>query len=190
MVNGIIGVLGIQGDFDLHIQSINRLGYDAITIRTKNELNKIDKLIIPGGESTTIRLLLQRHGLWDEIKHFAQYKPVFGTCAGAILLSKNINTGEESLNAIDIDIKRNSYGRQINSFQTTLELNLGGEIVQSSVMFVRAPQITRIGKNVTIIAKYANFPVIVQENHVIVATCHPEVACNDDLCSYFLHCVS
>lgn len=186
MSNKVIGVLGIQGGFSRHADAVNRLGFKSIIVKTVSDLAKIDKLIMPGGESTAMRLMLQKHGLWASLKEFVKINPVFGTCAGAILLAASINTGEESLGAIAIDIKRNGYGRQINSFEANLELDLQNKKVIVPSMFIRAPEIIRIGTNVTVLAQHNNLPVLVQEDHILVATFHPELTMDDTICDYFV----
>lgn len=187
MSNKVIGVLGVQGGFSRHADSVNRLGFKSIIVKTAVDLAKIDKLIMPGGESTAMRLMLQKHGLWNDLKDFAKSKPVFGTCAGAILLADTINTGEESLGAIKIDIKRNSYGRQIDSFEANLELDLQNKKVIVPSMFIRAPEITRIGTQVKVLAHHNDLPVLVQDKHVLVATFHPELTHDDTICEYFIN---
>ena len=186
MQKQLIGILGIQGGFSKHQESVNRLGYKSLIVKTAIELQQVDKLIMPGGESTAMRLLLKKHSLWDNLKKFAKTKPIFGTCAGAILLAKSINGAEESLDAIDIAIKRNSYGRQIASFEAALEVTLNNKISVVPSMFIRAPQITCVGKNIRVLAVHDNMPVLVQENNVMVATFHPELTNDDTICEYFL----
>lgn len=186
MQNQLIGILGIQGGFSKHQESVNRLGYKSLIVKTAVELQQVDKLIMPGGESTAMRLLLKKHGLWDNLKEFVKTKSIFGTCAGAILLAKSIDGAEESLGAIDITIKRNSYGRQIASFETALEVTLNNKISVVQSMFIRAPQIIHVGEHVKVLASYENMPVLVEENNVIVATFHPELTNDDTICEYFL----
>jgi len=207
----MIGILSIQGGFALHQQMVHNLGFDTLQVKTSADLHKIDKLIIPGGESTAIRLLLQKHGLWDELKDFCSTKPVFGTCAGAILLAKRIKSeneaGEESFGVIDITIVRNSYGRQIDSFETTLDVNLAAStangldnsriqleqatspalIVSVPAVFIRAPQIIETGKDVKILATYNKLPVLVHEGKILAATFHPELTDDNTICNYFLN---
>lgn len=185
-----IGILGIQGGFSKHQQVVQDLGFATIIVKTVADLKKSDKLIMPGGESTTMRLLLKKHQLWDELKKFCQTKQVFGTCAGAILLAKNIdakNADEDSLEAIDITIMRNSYGRQIDSFETMLDVDLNGQIVTVPSMFIRAPQIGTVGPGVKILATYNNMPVLVQAGLVLAATFHPELTGDNTICNYFLN---
>jgi pyridoxal 5'-phosphate synthase pdxT subunit len=187
MHNSIIGILGIQGGFSKHQDTVNSLGYKSLIVKTAADLQKVDKLIIPGGESTTMRLLLKKHGLWPMLEEFTKTNPVFGTCAGAILLAKTINNHEESLAAIDINIKRNSYGRQIASFVTNLDVTLNHKIIRVPSMFIRAPQVTQVGSNVHVLAKYDNLPVLLQEQHIMVATFHPELTNDTTICDYFIH---
>ena len=186
MENHIVGILGIQGDFSRHQEVVNRLNYKTLIVKTPEDLQKVDKLIMPGGESTAMRLLLQKHGLWRYLQEFVQTKSVFGTCAGAILLAKNIDTNEESLDAIDIDVKRNSYGRQIDSFTTTLDIVFDGNASTVPAAFIRAPEITRTGSAVKVLATHQNMPVLAQERQILVATFHPELTTNSKICEYFL----
>lgn len=187
MSNKVIGVLGIQGGFARHVDSVNHLGFKSIIVKTTAEFAKIDKLIMPGGESTAMRLMLQKHGLWGLLQDFVKTNPVFGTCAGAILLAKNIDTNETSLDVIDVDIKRNGYGRQIDSFEANLELNLPNKKLTVPSMFIRAPEITRVGNSVQILAQHNSLPVLVQENNILIATFHPELTDDYTICDYFIN---
>ena len=207
----MIGILSIQGGFAKHQQMVHNLGFDTLHVKTPADLHRVDKLIIPGGESTTMRLLLQKHGLWDELKDFCATNQVFGTCAGAILLSKTIQTdsggNEESFGVIDITIARNSYGRQVDSFEATLNVKLKASIANGSnnslkqleqptfttptlsvpAIFIRAPQIIETGSAVQILATYNNMPVLVQQGSVLAATFHPELTDDNTICNYFLN---
>ncbi|GAB4364097.1 MAG: pyridoxal 5'-phosphate synthase glutaminase subunit PdxT [Spirochaetales bacterium] len=146
---GKVGVLALQGDFEKHIQILNRLGISAMEVREKTHLNEIEGLIIPGGESTTIGKLLVRYEILEPLQMFAREgKPVFGTCAGAILLAKEIEkSGQDRIGVMDIAVKRNGYGRQIESFEADIFVPRLGELPVRGV-FIRAPIITQVGEGV------------------------------------------
>jgi 5'-phosphate synthase pdxT subunit len=172
----VAGVLALQGDFQEHAAIFESLGVKAIEVRNKQDLSKCELLAIPGGESTAISNLLSISGLGLEIKKRArQGMVVFGTCAGAILLAKKV-IGEKRykpLGLIDIEIKRNAFGRQIDSFEAELEVKGIGKV---NGVFIRAPEILKFGKGVEVLATFRNKPVIVRQHNVVVATFHPEIA--------------
>jgi 5'-phosphate synthase pdxT subunit len=170
-----IGVLAIQGDFAAHIRVLEGIGVESSEVRRPEDLETIDGLIMPGGESTTILKFLSEEGLAEPISRFAQVgKPIFGTCAGAILLAREV-TGppQSSLGLIDITVERNAYGRQVDSFVGEAETELEGGPLES--VFIRAPRITRVGPHVEILARVAEEPVLVSEGNILVATFHPEL---------------
>lgn len=182
-----VGVLAIQGGFAKHSELLERLGYDVLLVKTEKELNSVDKLILPGGESTTMRTLLQKHKLWDSLKEFCKRRPTFGTCAGAILLAQCIDDGgAESLAAIDIDASRNSYGRQINSFTTEVIFKTTNTSTKIPASFIRAPIISRIGNNVSVLATLDGHPVVVQDGFCLACTFHPELTLDYTIHNYFL----
>lgn len=176
-----IGVLAFHGDVEEHIQAIKKaaenlkLDIHVLPIRTKKALNGVDGLIIPGGESTTLQKLCEREGMFEEMK---KIKNMFGTCAGAIMLSKIVHhkiKGQKILELMDLEIDRNAYGRQTESFEKNIKTNLG----QIQAVFIRAPKIKNIGKNVIILAKN-NGDILACEqrvkSHYYLATCfHPEL---------------
>lgn len=184
----MIGILALQGDFIQHAKMIHQLQQDYRLVRTADDLAHVDRLILPGGESTTMRLLAQKHGLWSDLKVFCKTHPVFGTCAGAILLAQTIDSEhtEESLQAIDITINRNSYGRQIDSFVTDVVINFPRQdAINISAIFIRAPQITTVGKHVDILASYDDSPILLQQKNCLVATFHPELTSSTLIHQYF-----
>jgi pyridoxal 5'-phosphate synthase pdxT subunit len=161
----IIGVLALQG------------AYDAPS--------KIDGLIIPGGESTTMLKFLERNGFLDVLTGFVQHTPTFGTCAGAILLAKDVqHPAQTSLAAMDITVERNAYGRQIDSAILTAPTNLPGGPLE--MVFIRAPRITRAGAHVETLATRDGFPVLVRERHLLAATFHPELSSDTRVHELFL----
>lgn len=168
-----IGVLALQGDYALHSRLLGELGADARLVRRPDELAGCDGLIMPGGESTTLRKLLSRSGLDTAIPDFARQRPVLGTCAGCILLATDLEDaqGVLPLGLLDITVRRNGYGRQVDSFEAPLAGVGGGE----PVAFIRAPQISRVGPGVEVLASLDADPVAVREGLVTALTFHPEV---------------
>lgn len=154
---------------------VGRAGTEAVEVRASFDLQEVDGLIIPGGESTTMLKLLSEEEMVEPIKQFAASgKPVFGTCAGAILLAREVrNPAQASLGLIDIDVERNAYGRQVDSFIGLSETTLAGGPIES--VFIRAPRINRVGPEVEVLATINDEPVLVREGNVIVATFHPEL---------------
>ncbi|MDO8480422.1 MAG: pyridoxal 5'-phosphate synthase glutaminase subunit PdxT [Nanoarchaeota archaeon] len=170
----MVGVLALQGDFREHFAVLCKLGVDAKEVRTKEDLSRVDGLIMPGGESTTINKLLRRQGLDEEIKRKARIGfPVFGTCAGAILLSKEIiGDSQQPLGLLDISVKRNAYGAQLDSFEEDIDVK-GIGLVKAA--FIRAPLITRVGKGAEVLARYQGNPVLVRQGNLLASTFHPEI---------------
>lgn len=174
-----IGVLAIQGDFAAHAQALKRIGVTAVEIRRADELLSVAGLIIPGGESTTMLKFVQEENLAEPIKRFATGgKPVFGTCAGAILLARAVqNPPQASLGLIDIAVARNAYGRQVDSFIGEVDTSLAGGPLEA--VFIRAPRILSVGPEVEIIARHGDAPVLVRENNILAATFHPELTADE-----------
>jgi 5'-phosphate synthase pdxT subunit len=170
-----VGVLALQGDFDAHRQTLERLGVRTVLVRKPEELDGIDGLIIPGGESSTFLKFLEREGFLSKLQNFVSQKPAFGTCAGAILLAKEVvNPTQASLGALDIAIQRNAYGRQIDSSIITASTKLGGDPLE--MVFIRAPRIERVGAAVQVLAEREDHPVLVREGKILAATFHPELS--------------
>jgi pyridoxal 5'-phosphate synthase pdxT subunit len=167
-----IGVLALQGDFDAHRKAVERAGGLAAEVRTAGELDACDGLIVPGGESTTMLKLLELENLTEPLRQFAARRPVFGTCAGAILLAHSVTSpAQPSLNLIDIDVERNAYGRQIDS--RVARIDAQGRDLEA--VFIRAPKILRVGPGGTILATYNGDPVWVEQGRHMVTTFHPEL---------------
>jgi len=188
----------VQGDFASHTQILQRCGVDRIiAVRDAATLKQCDGLIIPGGESTVMSRLCDRYELWQPLqKSIADGLPVLGTCAGMILLSKNIsgatkNFAQKTLGAMDIDVTRNAYGRQIESFETELKVAALSEIENSEtpmrVAFIRAPQVTRMGKDVEVLARHNGCPVAVRQGPHMALSFHPEVSGEARLHQLWLH---
>jgi len=168
----MIGVLALQGDFEAHCNAIERAGGQGIEVRKADDLSSIDALIIPGGESTTMLKLLLDEGLFEPIAQFGAQNPIFGTCAGAILLASEVlNPRQQSLGLVDVSIERNAYGRQIDSRIVKIEL----EGQPTEAVFIRAPIIRRVGPNAKILATYLDAPVVVEQGKHLIATYHPEL---------------
>jgi 5'-phosphate synthase pdxT subunit len=174
----VVGVLALQGNFASHIHILNQIGISSKLVKTLEDLSGINGLIIPGGESTTMsNLLLRDQSFIDGIKSLSIDKPILGTCAGLILMSKNsFDKKVLNMNIIDIEVSRNAYGRQVHSFDDSINLvqkNIKSKSMKAS--FIRAPKITSMGKNVKIICKHDNEIVGVREGMHIAITCHPEL---------------
>ena len=170
-----IGVLAIQGDYHAHQRVLDRLGADTLLVKKPEQLDQVAALVIPGGESTTFLKFLEREGFLQRLREFVRVKPTFGTCAGAILLAKDVeNPGQESLAALDIAVRRNAYGRQLESFITSSDSSLPGGPLE--MVFIRAPKISRVGKDVEVLAREKGDPVLVRQGNVMAATFHPELS--------------
>jgi 5'-phosphate synthase pdxT subunit len=170
-----IGILAVQGDFAAHAAMLKELGAQSVEVRTPHALDSCDALILPGGESTTQLQFLQEEGLDKAIRNFVgSDKPVFGTCAGAILLAKEVkNPNQESLGLLDITVLRNGYGRQVHSDVVCGPTTLKDQPLE--MVFIRAPVIERVGPGVQVLAEYAGKPTLVQKGHVMAAAFHPEL---------------
>jgi 5'-phosphate synthase pdxT subunit len=160
-----IGVLAVQGNFREHAAMLRRLGADAVEVRLPEQLDGLDGLVIPGGESTAITRLIRLYGLEDAIRRFAA--PVFGTCAGMILLDR------AHLGLVDLEVERNAYGRQPASFEADLEL--AGEREPLRGVFIRAPRVKRHGADVEVLAEHDGAPVLLRQGRFLVASFHPEL---------------
>ena len=184
-----IGVLALQGDYLLHQQTLEKIKQDCILVRTKEDLKKCEALIIPGGESTTIRKLASENGLFDAIKSFGKEKPIMGTCAGLILLAKEISDAktEDTLALLDISVKRNAYGRQINSFVQVGKVNLQNGNPNFEMVFIRAPKIVEVGKTVEKIGFCEDEVVMVRDRYILGLSFHPELTSDTRIHQYFVN---
>lgn len=185
-----VGVLALQGDVIEHRRLLERLGVEAPEIRTPEQLDRIDGLIIPGGESTTIGALMVRYGLNEAIRTRVQRgMPVYGTCAGMILLARTVEGGEPALlRLMDIAVRRNAYGRQIDSFEADLEVPVLGPPPLRAV-FIRAPAIEKVGPRVEVLAALGERPVLVREGNLLASGFHPELAQDVRIHRYFLEMI-
>jgi 5'-phosphate synthase pdxT subunit len=183
-----VGVLAIQGDFDAHRKRLEELGAEVVLVKKPEQLDSIDALIIPGGESTTFLKFLERDGFMEKLREFVRVKPTFGTCAGAILLASEVeNPKQTSLGAIDIRVRRNAYGRQIDSFIAQGPSALGAAPLE--MVFIRAPKIESVGSSVEVLARQGHDPVLVRQGHIMAATFHPELSGDDRVHAAFLRLV-
>lgn len=170
-----IGVLAIQGDFAAHAQALTEAGAEPVEIRRPDQLAGLDGLILPGGESTTILKFLEKHSFFETLQEFSAQLPIFGTCAGAILLAKEVrNPAQKSLAILNATVERNAYGRQIDSSILTAPTLLPGGPLE--MVFIRAPRIVRAGKDVEVLAEREGFPTLVRQGKVMAATFHPELS--------------
>ena len=186
-MSSTIGVLALQGDFALHKNALERIGIPSVEVRMPGELDAVAGLIMPGGESTTLLKLLDA---WDFVpvleKFHAAGKPIFGTCAGLILLAREVqNPAQVSLGFIDITAERNAYGRQKESFEATGSGDLGEGPAPLKMVFIRAPRMRRLGHGVTPLAHYRDECVMARQGSVLVATFHPELTDEPAVHQYF-----
>jgi 5'-phosphate synthase pdxT subunit len=186
-----VGVLSLQGDFAAHGAALERAGAQPVYVRERAQLAQIDGLIIPGGESTTMLKLLRYEGLFDDLAEFGRRKPMFGTCAGAILMAREVShPSQESLGLMDIAVERNAYGRQIDS--RVVEIDIDENFQQRTApgkleaVFIRAPIIRRINGSVKVLARYAGDPVLIEQGPHLVATFHPELTSDPRVHALFL----
>jgi 5'-phosphate synthase pdxT subunit len=184
-------VLSLQGDFAAHGAAIARAGAEPVYVRQPEQFRDIDGLVIPGGESTTMLKLLHSDGLMDALAEFGRHKPVFGTCAGAILMATEVwNPPQESLAMMDIAVERNAYGRQIDSRVTVLdpepEFQKRTAPGKLEAVFIRAPVIRRVNGGGKVLARYAGDPVLVEQGRHLVATFHPELTADSRVHALFL----
>ena len=184
-----VGVLALQGDFECHRKQLDSLQIASKEVKLPHQLEEIDGLILPGGESTTMDKLIDRFALRDALIEFGQKKPIWGTCAGMILLSKSIEDNQSNVKPfglLDIDVRRTAYGRQVFSFDEILTANLRGAEVSFEASFIRAPKITRVGKDVRILAEYSKEPVLVESGNILASSFHTELSENTVLLKYFV----
>jgi len=174
-----IGVLALQGNFREHAAMLRRLGADAVEIRKPEQLDELDGLVVPGGESTTFMRLMRLYGLENAIRDFQQ--PVFGTCAGLIVLDR------EHLGLVDVEVARNAYGRQVFSFEA--DLDLAGEDKPLRGVFIRAPRVEKTGADVEVLAELDGEPVLLRQGRFLVATFHPELTDDTRVHELFLDAV-
>jgi pyridoxal 5'-phosphate synthase pdxT subunit len=187
-VSPLVGVLALQGDFEEHIASLRRLGADTREIRTEAQLAEVDSLIVPGGESTSMAKLMDIYGLREPLQAFARSgKPVWGTCAGLILLAGRLEEHRpEPLGLMDTVVQRNGFGRQVDSFETDLDIT-GVDGGAYHAFFIRAPKIVEAGPGVEVIAALEDGTIVAaRERNLLVTAFHPELTTDDRVHGYFL----
>ncbi len=187
-----VGVLALQGAFKLHVKALEQFGVEAIEVRNLENLNSVEALIIPGGESTTMSFLLESTGMFEAIKESsAEGMPILGTCAGMILLSSKITDGrsdQNPLGLVNIETRRNGYGRQIDSFES--DLSIKGFDRSFRGIFIRAPLVEKVGSEVEVLAEVNNRPVMCKQGSVLVTSFHPELADDARIHTEFLEMLS
>ena len=185
-MNMQIGVLALQGAFAAHADCLTSIGVQSVEVRNPEQLGSVDALLMPGGESSTMSQLLESSGLFDPIAtRIADGMPVFGTCAGMILLASEILDGrsdQRNFSAIDISVRRNAFGRQVDSFEATINSSVG----DFHGVFIRAPRIERVGDDVEVLGSINNEPVLVRQGNVLAASFHPELSNDARLHEYFV----
>ena len=177
-----VGVLALQGDFEAHERALKRAGAEAVEVRSAADLAGVEGLVIPGGESTTMMKLLEEEKLLDPLREFGRERPIFGTCAGAILLATHVpnplqasvaNSPQASLGLMDMQVERNAYGRQLDSRIARLRAEgMDGEL---EAVFIRSPIIRSVGRDAKVLASYQGDPVLVEQGRHLAATFHPEL---------------
>jgi len=189
-----VGVLALQGSFHEHLDILNRIGVAVIEVRLPEQLQGLDGLIIPGGESTTIGKLAVDFDLLEPLREFGKKKAVWGTCAGAILLSKDAHRSQPLLGLMDISVDRNAFGRQIASFETELDIpvlkTVSSEPNPFHGVFIRAPLITSVDGDAEILAKLPDGSIVAaQQGHLLATAFHPELTGDDRVHRYFIHMI-
>jgi 5'-phosphate synthase pdxT subunit len=184
----VIGVLALQGAFARHIEALDAIGVKTSEVRTRAQLDECEALVLPGGESTTMSMLLERFELFDPLnERLHDGMPVFGTCAGMILLSNHISDGradQRNFSAIDIGVRRNGYGRQIDSFESDLAVD--GLDAPFHAVFIRAPVVEAVGDEVEVLGGIDDTPVVLRQGPVLVASFHPELTADTRIHELFL----
>ncbi|MFZ0742933.1 MAG: pyridoxal 5'-phosphate synthase glutaminase subunit PdxT [Terracidiphilus sp.] len=184
-----IGILAIQGDYAAHAEALADSGAAPVEVRKPEELGGLDGLILPGGESTTMLKFLEKRHFFNGLKEFCAHRPVFGTCAGTILLAREVlNPAQRSLGVLDATVERNAYGRQIDSTILAVETLLAGGPLE--MVFIRAPRIVAVGDGVEVLARRDGFPVLVRQGTTMAATFHPELSNDRRVHKLFVDAVS
>ena len=188
MVKPRVGVLALQGDVPEHLRAAEQAGAAAVPVRRRATLNEVDALILPGGESTTLGKLLERYDLMEPIRARARAgMPILGTCAGLILLAREIEGSDQPrLGLLDVIVRRNAYGRQVQSFEADIDVRGIGEM---RAVFIRAPRVERVGDEVEVLARHNDEPVIVRQGRILLAAFHPELTGDDRLHRLFIDLV-
>lgn len=181
----VVGVLALQGCVAPHLAMYDRLGVEARPVRLKEELDTIDRLIMPGGESTTMLRLIESSGIWEALLDFGMHRPVWGVCAGAILIAKQVqHPAQRSLGLISITATRNYYGCQLDSFKASV--NVSGFDSPLAVDFIRAPRLDPIGSNIEVLAYHDSQPTLLRQGHILASAFHTELGTDPRLHHFFL----
>ena len=184
-----IGVLALQGDYQAHARAFVAAGARTVLVRKAQDLNGINGLVLPGGESTTMLKFLEQNGFFGALKDFTASTPCFATCAGCILLAREVlHPPQRSLGVFDATVERNAYGRQIDSTILSAETELPGGPLE--MVFIRAPRITRVGDGVEVLALRDGYPTLVRQGHLLIATFHPEMTSDSRVQKLFLEMVA
>ncbi|MDF2698842.1 MAG: glutamine amidotransferase subunit PdxT [Haloplasmataceae bacterium] len=181
-----IGILALQGSYFDHQKYFSNLNVDTLLIKEPHQLKEIDGLVLPGGESTTIRRLIDRYNFMDDLKDFCSKKPVFGTCAGMILLAKEVVDNPTHIGVLNVRVKRNAFGRQKDSFEEKIMVNKVGEV---EGVYIRAPYIDQVGDNVEVLAIHKEIIVAVQQDNILATSFHPELTDNLLIGKYFINMI-
>ncbi len=184
-----IGVLALQGDYEAHARAFANAGARTVLVRKAEGLAGVDGLVLPGGESTTMLKFLEQDGFFDALGKFVVSMPCFATCAGCILLAREVlHPPQRSLGVLDATVERNAYGRQIDSTILTLPTTLPGGLLE--MVFIRAPRITQVGSKVEVLARRDGYPALVRQGNLLVATFHPEMTSDSRVQKLFLDMVT
>ncbi len=190
MITMKIGVLALQGDFEEHCVVLRNLGVEPVEVRLPQDLCELDGLIIPGGESTTIGKLANWYGLFDELKRFAERKPIWGTCCGLVFMAKDVGLDQPILGIMDTEVERNAFGRQVDSFEEDLDIE-GIDGGSFHGIFIRAPIIKEVGPEVRILCRLADGRIVaVRQGKHVATSFHPELTPDDRLHRYFVEIVA
>jgi len=185
-MNVKVGILSLQGDYEKHGQILSQLDIEPVFVRYSKELDNLDGLVLPGGESTTISKLLIAEKMHEPLKNFGLSRPVLGTCAGLIMMATEVNDPKiKPLSLLDIIVERNGFGRQVDSFTESLTVDFGEKVVNVPATFIRAPKIKAYGNNVSVLATYNDEPVVVKSGNIMGMSFHPELD-NIDIFHKFL----
>jgi len=183
-----VGILALQGDFSKHLEAVRRVGRTPLLVRKASELEQCERLIIPGGESTTFLKLIERLELREPLYKYCSSRPAFGTCAGLIILAKNVvNLNQNPLGLIDITVQRNAYGRQIDSFVDKIVFTENHISDPFEAVFIRAPKILKVGEDSRVIARHVEEPVMAANKNILVATFHPELTEDNRIHEFFIN---
>ncbi len=184
----LIGVLALQGDYEAHARAFKASGSRVVLVRKAEELAGLDGLVIPGGESTTMLRFLEKDGFFETLREFALAKPIFATCAGCILIAREVlHPAQRSLGLLDATVERNAYGRQVDSTILTLPTEIRGGPLE--MVFIRSPRITRVGNDVQVMAQRDGFPTLVRQGSILACTFHPEMTADTRVQQMFLEMI-